>query len=100
LLRAALLLSCLAGCAGGNLSTREKSAGFGTSSGAAVGGTLGGSSAWIGDQQSQETRQAYQQRQIDTTEIERQRREIEKYRLQGEYCVALKRISRTIAESC
>lgn len=106
LLVAALLLSSLAGCTGGNLSTREKSAGVGALGGAAVGGIIGatvgapgvgaavggalglGGGALIGDQlQGQETNQADQQRQIDTnqTEIERQRREIEKYRRQGEY---------------
>lgn len=106
LLVGTLLLSSLAGCAGGNLSTREKSAGLGTLGGAAVGGIIGatvgapgvgaavggalglGAGALIGDQlQGRETRQADQQRQIGTnqTEIERQKHEIEKYRRQGEY---------------
>ena len=106
LLVAVLLLSSMVGCAGGNLSTREKSAGIGALGGAAVGGIIGatvgapgvgaavggalglGAGALIGDQlQGQEIKQADQQRQIDTnqTEIERQKREIEKYRRQGEY---------------
>lgn len=106
LLVAVVLLSSLTACAGGNLSTREKSAGIGALGGAAVGGIIGatvgapgvgaavggalglGAGALIGDQlQGQEIRQADQQRQIDgnQAEIERQRREIEKYRRQGEY---------------
>jgi len=57
--------------------------------GAAVGGTLGlGAGALIGDQlQGQEIKQADQQKQMDSNqaEIERQRRELEKLRRQGEY---------------
>lgn len=103
---AVLLIGSLAGCAGGNLTTREKSAGIGALGGAAVGGIIGatvgapgvgaavgsalglGAGALIGDQlQGQEIKQADQQRQIDSNqaEIERQRRELEKYRRQGEY---------------
>jgi phage tail tape-measure protein len=105
-LAAVLLLSTLAGCAGGNLSTREKGAGIGALGGAAAGGIIGaavghpgagaaiggalglGAGALVGDQlQGQENKQADQQRQIDTNkaEIERQRRELEKLRRQGEY---------------
>ncbi len=101
-----LLIGSLASCAGGNLSTREKSAGIGALGGAAVGGIIGatvgapgvgaavgsvlglGAGALIGDQlQGQEIKQSDQQRQIDSNqaEIERQRREIEQYRRQGEY---------------
>ena len=103
---AMLLLSTLAGCAGGNLSTREKGAGIGALGGAAVGGIIGaavghpgagaaiggalglGAGALVGDQlQGQENRQTDQQRQIDANqaEIERQRRELDKIRRQGEY---------------
>ena len=107
LLIAVLWLSAITGCAGGNLTTREKGAGIGALGGgaavggiigatvgapgvgAAVGGALGlGAGALIGDQlQGQETKQADQQRQIDNNqaEITRQRQEIEKYRRQGEY---------------
>ena len=106
LLVAVLALSSISGCAGGNLTTREKGAGIGALGGAtaggligaavghpgvgaAVGGALGlGAGALVGDQlQGQEIRQSDQQRQIDSNqaEIERQRREIEKYRRQGEY---------------
>ena len=53
------------------------------------GGALGlGTGVLVGDQlQGQENRQADQQRQIDTNqaEIQRQRRDIEKLRRQGEY---------------
>lgn len=103
---AALLLISVLGCAGGNLTTREKGAGIGALGGAAAGGLIGaavghpgagaavggalglGAGALIGDQlQGQEIKQSDQQRQIDVNqaEIERQRREIEKYRRQGEY---------------
>ena len=106
LLVAVLLLCAIAGCAGGNLTTREKGAGIGALGGAAVGGIIGatvgapgvgaavggalglGAGALIGDQlQGQETKQADQQRQIDSNqaEIARQRQEIEKYRREGEY---------------
>lgn len=101
-----LLFSTLVGCSGGNLSTREKGAGIGALGGAAVGGIIGaavgapgsgaaiggalglGAGALVGDQlQGQEIKQVDQQRQIDTNqvEIERQRRELERLRKQGEY---------------
>ena len=101
-----VLFGTLVGCAGGNLTTREKGAGIGALGGAAlggiigaavgapgvgaaVGGTLGlGAGALVGDQlQGQEIKQTEQQRQVDSNqaEIERQRRELEKLRRQGEY---------------
>ena len=102
------LLAALAftGCAGGDLSTREKGAGIGALGGAAVGGIIGaavghpgagaaiggalglGTGALIGDQlQGQQNRQSDQQRQIDANqaELERQRRDLERLRKQGEY---------------
>jgi hypothetical protein len=103
---AILIMSSTFGCAGGNLTTREKGAGIGAlggaaaggiigaavghpGAGAAIGGTLGlGAGALVGDQlQGQQNTQADQQRQIDANqaEIQRQRQEIEKYRRQGEY---------------
>ena len=101
-----VLFSTFVGCAGGNLTTREKGAGIGALGGAAlggiigaavgapgvgaaVGGTLGlGAGALVGDQlQGQDIKQADQQKQMDSNqaEIERQRRELEKLRGQGEY---------------
>ena len=101
-----LLSSLVLGCAGGNLSTREKGAGVGALGGAAAGGIVGsavghpgagaaiggalglGTGVLIGDQlQGQENRQADQQRQIDANqaEIQRQRRDMETLRRQGEY---------------
>ena len=101
-----VLFAALVGCAGGNLTTREKGAGIGALGGAAlggiigaavgapgvgaaVGGTLGlGAGALVGDQlQGQEIKQADQQQQMNSNqaEIERQRRELEKLRRQGEY---------------
>ena len=106
LLVVVVLAGAITGCAGGNLTTREKGAGIGALGGAAVGGIIGatvgapgvgaavggalglGAGALIGDQlQGQETKQADQQRQIDSNqaEIARQRQEIEKYRREGEY---------------
>ncbi len=100
---AILILGTFLGCAGGNLTTREKGAGIGALGGAAVGGIIGatvgapgvgaavggtlglGAGALIGDQlQGQEMRQAEQQRQLDANqaEIERQRQEAEKLRRQ------------------
>ncbi|HWP24010.1 MAG TPA: glycine zipper domain-containing protein [Candidatus Binatia bacterium] len=94
------------GCSGGSLTTREKGAGIGALGGAAVGGIIGaavgrpgagaaiggalglGTGALVGDQlQGQENRQAEQQRQIDANqaELERQRRELEQLKRQGEY---------------
>jgi len=81
----ALLLSLiLAGCAGGDISTREKGAGIGALGGAAIGGIIGaavgspgagaaiggalglGTGALIGDQlQGQENKQKEQQKSID-----------------------------------
>jgi outer membrane lipoprotein SlyB len=101
-----LLSFIVLGCAGGNLSTREKGAGVGALGGAAAGGIVGsavghpgagaaiggalglGTGVLIGDQlQGQENRQADQQRQIDANqaEIQRQRRDMETLRRQGEY---------------
>ena len=101
-----VLFGTLVGCAGGNLTTREKGAGIGALGGAAVGGIIGaavgapgvgaavggtlglGAGALVGDQlQGQEIKHTDQQRQVDSnqTEIERQRRELEKLRRQGEY---------------
>ena len=101
-----LVLITLMGCAGGDLSTREKGAGIGALGGAAVGGIIGaavghpgagaaiggalglGAGALVGDQlQGQQNRQADQQKQIDAnqSELERQRRELERLRKQGEY---------------
>ncbi|HEY2922425.1 MAG TPA: glycine zipper domain-containing protein [Candidatus Binatia bacterium] len=102
----ALVLSSALGCAGGNLTTREKGVGIGALGGAAAGGIIGaavghpgagaaiggalglGAGALVGDQmQGQEIKQTDQQRQMDTNqaEMERQRREIERLRKQGEY---------------
>ena len=101
-----LIVSTLVGCAGGDLSTREKGAGIGALGGAAIGGIIGaavghpgagaaiggalglGTGALVGDQlQGQQNRQADQQKQIDANqaELERQRRELERLRKQGEY---------------
>ena len=101
-----MVLSTIIGCAGGDLTTREKGAGIGALGGAAAGGIIGaavhhpgagaaiggalglGAGALVGDQlQGQQNRQADQQRQMDANqaEIERQRNEIERLRRQGEY---------------
>ncbi|HEV8724369.1 MAG TPA: glycine zipper domain-containing protein [Candidatus Binatia bacterium] len=101
-----LMLTSVVGCSGGSLTTREKGAGIGALGGAAAGGIIGaavghpgagaaiggalglGAGALVGDQmQGQEIKQADQQKQVDTNhaEIERQRREIERLRKQGEY---------------
>src|SRR5574342_648263 len=93
------------GCAGGELTTREEGAGIGALGGAAAGGIIGaavghpgagaaiggalglGAGALVGDQlQGQEQKQAEQQRQIDANqaELDRQRRELERIRKQGE----------------
>jgi len=105
-LAAVFVLSTIIGCAGGSLTTREKGAGIGALGGAAAGGIIGatvghpgagaaiggalglGAGALVGDQlQGQEIKQGDQQRQMDANqaEIDRQRREIEKLRKQGEY---------------
>jgi phage tail tape-measure protein len=101
-----MVLGTIIGCAGGDLTTREKGAGIGALGGAAAGGIIGaavhhpgagaaiggalglGAGALVGDQlQGQQNRQADQQRQMDANqaEIERQRNEIESLRRQGEY---------------
>ena len=101
-----LLLMTVAGCSGGQLTTREKGAGIGALGGAAVGGIIGatvghpgagaaiggalglGAGALIGDQmQGQEQKQTEQQRQIDVNqaELDRQKRDLEKLKKQGEY---------------
>lgn len=103
---AILTFSSIIGCAGGDLSTREKGAGIGALGGAAVGGIIGaavghpgagaaiggalglGTGALIGDQlQGQQNRQADQQKQIDANqaELDRQRRELDRLKKQGEY---------------
>jgi outer membrane lipoprotein SlyB len=100
------LLSAVAGCSSGGLTTREKGAGVGALGGAAVGGIIGaavgrpgagaaiggvlglGSGALVGDQlQGQEQTQSEQQRQIDANqaELERQRRDLEKLKKSSEY---------------
>ena len=89
-----LLTAVLAGCAGGEITTREKGAGIGALGGAAAGGLIGaavgrpgtgaaiggllglGTGALIGDQlQGQENKQKEQQKAID-----QQRAELEKNR--------------------
>ena len=100
------LFSAIVGCSGGGLTTREKGAGIGALGGAAAGGLIGaavgrpgagaaiggvlglGSGALVGDQLlGQEQRQADQQRQIDANqaELDRQSRDLERLRKQGEY---------------
>ena len=95
------------GCAGGSLTTREKSAGVGALGGAAVGGIVGsmvghpaagaaiggglglGAGAVIGDQiQGQENQNYRQDSEIrnNQAEIDRQRYEMERLRRErGEY---------------
>lgn len=101
-----LLVTTSWACSGGALTTREKGAGIGAVGGAAAGGLIGaavghpgvgaavggalglGTGALIGDQmQGQEIKQSDQQRQIDANqaELDRQRRELEKLKQQGEY---------------
>ena len=93
----------LSGCAGGSLSTREKSAGIGALGGAAAGGIVGaavrrpaagaliggalglGAGALIGDQlQGHENTSYQQQQQINRNqaEIERNRQEIQRIQRQ------------------
>jgi outer membrane lipoprotein SlyB len=93
----------LAGCAGGPLSTREKSAGIGALGGAAAGGLIGaavgrpgtgaavggalglGAGALVGDQlQGHENTNYYQQQQINRNqaEINRNRQEIQRLQRQ------------------
>lgn len=100
---AGILLILVIGCApGNNLSTREKRSGVGAAAGATtsaavgqpgagvvIGGSLGlATGVLVGDQlQGQESRQPDPRWQIDgnQTEIQRQRRDMEKIRRQGEY---------------
>ena len=103
---AALAIISVVGCSGGPMTTREKGAGIGALGGAAVGGIIGaavghpgagaaiggalglGSGALVGDQmQGQEQKQADQQRQIDANqaELDRQRRDLDRLKKQGEY---------------
>jgi len=84
-----VLAMVIAGCAGGEISTREKGAGIGALGGAAAGGLIGsavghpgigaavggalglGAGALVGDQlQGQENRQKEQQRSIDQQRVE------------------------------
>jgi len=84
-----LVAAVLSGCAGGDLTTREKGAGIGALGGAAAGGLIGaavgrpgvgaavggalglGTGALIGDQlQGQENRQKEQQKAIDQQRVE------------------------------
>jgi hypothetical protein len=107
LLAAVVLTSTVAGgCAGGSLTTREKSAGIGALGGAAAGGLIGsavrhpgtgavlgaalglGAGALIGDQlQGRDNHAAQQDQQIikNQQEIARQRAELEEIRRRGEY---------------
>jgi hypothetical protein len=107
LMAALVFASTLAGgCAGGSLTTREKSAGIGALGGAAAGGLIGsavrhpgtgavlgaalglGAGALIGDQlQGRDNRAAEQDQQIlrNQQEIARQRAELEDIRRRGEY---------------
>ena len=95
------------GCAGGDLTTREKGAGIGALGGAAAGGLIGaavghpgagaaiggvlglGTGAVVGDQlQGQQNRNDQQDNEIrrNQAEIDRQRQELERQRRQqGEY---------------
>jgi outer membrane lipoprotein SlyB len=103
---AAVMAMLFAGCAGGNLTSREKGAGIGALGGAAVGGLIGsavrhpaagaaiggalglGAGALIGDQLQGRENQAYEQdRQIyqNDQEILRQRRELEALQRRPEY---------------
>ena len=99
-----LIAAVLSGCAGGEITTREKGAGIGALGGAAAGGLIGaatghpgigaavggalglGAGALIGDQlQGQENRQKEQQKAIDQqrVEIEKNRALIEELRKQN-----------------
>jgi outer membrane lipoprotein SlyB len=101
-----LTATLLAGCAGGNLTSREKGAGIGALGGASVGGLIGsavhhpalgaaiggalglGAGALIGDQLQGRDNQAYEQdRQINQNEQEilRQRRDLDQLRQRREY---------------
>ena len=99
-----LVAALFSGCAGGDLTTREKGAGIGALGGAAAGGLIGaatghpgvgaavggalglGAGALIGDQlQGQENRQKEQQKAIDQqrVELEKNRALIEELRKQN-----------------
>jgi len=99
-----LVAAVLSGCAGGELTTREKGAGIGALGGAAAGGLIGaatghagagaaiggvlglGAGALIGDQlQGQDSRQKEQQKAIDQqrVEIEKNRALMEELRKQN-----------------
>ena len=99
-----LIAAVLSGCAGGEITTREKGAGIGALGGAAAGGLIGaatghpgigaavggalglGAGALIGDQlQGQENRQKDQQKAIDQqrVELEKNRALIEELRKQN-----------------
>jgi len=101
---ALLVAAVLSGCAGGEITTREKGAGIGALGGAAAGGAIGaatghagigaavggllglGAGALIGDQlQGQENRQKEQQKAIDQqrVEIEKNRALMEELRKQN-----------------
>ena len=102
----ALIATLLAGCAGGDLTTREKGAGIGALGGAAMGGLIGsavhhpaagaaigtafglGAGALVGDQLQGRENAAYdQQNQINANqqEIQRQQRELQNLRSSPEY---------------
>lgn len=110
-----LVAAILSGCAGGDLTTREKGAGIGALGGAAAGGIIGaatghpgvgaavggalglGAGALIGDQlQGQENRQKEQQKAIDQqrAEIEKNRALMEELRKQN---IEAKETSRGVA---
>jgi len=103
---AAVMAMFFTGCAGGNLTSREKGAGIGALGGASVGGLIGsavrhpamgaaiggalglGAGALIGDQLQGRENQSYEQdRQIyqNEQEVLRQRRELEELRRRPEY---------------
>lgn len=101
-----VLAAAIIGCAGGELTTREKGLGIGAIGGAAAGGIVGsavgrpgtgaliggalgaGAGTLIGDQlQGQQNIQTEQQRQIERNqaELERQRQELERIKKRQEY---------------
>jgi outer membrane protein OmpA-like peptidoglycan-associated protein len=112
---ALLAAAVLSGCAGGEITTREKGAGIGALGGAAAGGAIGaatghpgigaavggllglGTGALIGDQlQGQENRQKEQQKAIDQqrVEIEKNRALMEELKKQN---IEAKETSRGVA---
>lgn len=103
---AVFVVIALAGCSGGELTTREKGAGIGTVVGAGLGGIIGAAvgcpgcgagigaavglagGALVGDyMQGQEKKEAATQTQIDQNqaEMQRQRQEIEKLKKEQEF---------------